>query len=104
LTTLLSQRVVFHRAIMLEHISTYSKVSTDRLDFLTQGLRSRGTDQVTAHKEALKVVSGSISQQAAIMSFNDIFRVVGFAFVFSLPLLLLMGKASKEPIAAPVDH
>ena len=104
LTTLLSQRVAFHRATMLEHISSYNKISTDRLEFLTHGFMSRGTDAVTAKKEALKLISGSISQQAAIMSFNDIFRVVAFAFVFSLPLLLLMGKASKTSVAAPVEH
>jgi DHA2 family multidrug resistance protein len=104
LTTLVSQRAFFHRAMMLEHISLYNKVSLDRLQILTGAFMSKGADQPSARKEALKVISGSISQQSAIMAFNDIFRVVGFAFIFSLPLLLLMGKNSNKPVAASVDH
>ena len=104
LTTLLSQRVALHRSNMLEHYSAYNPATSNRLELFTQGFMSRGVDQVTAHKQALQVMSGSVSGQSSVMSFNDIFVVVGIAFVASLPLLLLMGKGSAKAVGPSTDH
>lgn len=104
LTTVLSQRVGFHKAMLSENISVYNGTSMDRLNLLTGAFMAKGHDQVTAHKEALKLVNGTISVQSSVMSFNDIFRVVAFAFLFSLPLLLLLGKGSSKAAGPSMDH
>ncbi len=92
LTTLLDQRNHFHRAMLLEHITPYDFATQERLDLLTQAFQSQGVDGNTAHQQALAVVSQTVDIQATILSFEDIFRVVGLAFFCSLPLLLLLGK------------
>jgi DHA2 family multidrug resistance protein len=75
----------------------------DRINTITGGLMAKGHDQVTAHKEALKVLNGTISVRSSVMSFNNIFRVVAFAFLFSLPLLLLLGKGSSKAAGPSMD-
>jgi DHA2 family multidrug resistance protein len=103
LTTLLTQREAFHRAMLLDHVSPYDLVTNQRLDLLTGALQSRGMDAVTAHQQALALISQTVSQQAAVLSFADIFRVVGVAFLCSLPLLLFLGKGGKGA-KAPAAH
>lgn len=104
LTTLLTQRVGFHRSMLLENYTSFSGATNYRLEFLTQAFMSRGYDHVMATKQALKVMGGMVSNQAAVMSFNDIFLVVGFAFLGSLPLLLLMGKGAAKAAAPSTEH
>ena len=87
------------------YVDRHARPFTERLQALSGGLMSRGFDATVAQRQALQIMQGSASLQAAVMSFNDIFRVVAYAFLASLPLLLLMGKgASKGPVAPPVEH
>jgi DHA2 family multidrug resistance protein len=103
LTTLLAQREAFHRAMLLSHVTPYDLETNQRLDLLTGALQGRGMDAVTAHQQALALMSQTVSQQAAVLSFADIFRVVGVAFLCSLPLLLFLGKGGAAA-KAPVGH
>lgn len=103
LTTLLTQREAFHRAMLLSHVTPYDVETNQRLDLLTGALQGRGMDAVTAHQQALALISQSVSQQAAVLSFADIFRVVGVAFLCSLPLLLFLGKGGAGA-KAPAAH
>lgn len=92
LTTLLDRREAFHRAVLLEHVTPYDLATNQRLDMLTGALQSRGIDAQTAHQQALALISQSVSTQAAVLSFADIFRFVGVVFLCSLPLLFFLGK------------
>lgn len=103
LTTLLEQREAFHRAMLLEHLTPYDLSTDERLNLLTGALQGRGMDAVTAHQQALALMSQMVSQQAAVLSFADIFQLVGVAFLCSLPLLLFLGKGGAGA-KAPVGH
>ncbi|MEA2553416.1 MAG: transporter, family, multidrug resistance protein [Fimbriimonadaceae bacterium] len=104
LTTLLAQRQSFHHAILSERVSIYNPLALERLQALSAGFISKGFDPVVAQQQALKVVNGTISIQSAVMSFNDIFRVVAFAFLASLPLLFLMGRGNAPATTPSTDH
>src|SRR6478672_10137004 len=96
LTTLLTQRQAFHRAILLEHVSLYDPATVQRLNLLSGAFEGRGSDAATAQQQAVSILSQTVSAQALILSFEDIFWVVGIAFLVSLPLLLLLdGRNSK---------
>ncbi|HEY9632271.1 MAG TPA: DHA2 family efflux MFS transporter permease subunit [Coleofasciculaceae cyanobacterium] len=92
LTTLLAQREAFHRAMLSESVSLYNSATSDRLNLLKGAFQSQGMDAMTAQQQALAVIDRTINMQSAILSFEDIFRVVGIAFLCSLPLLLFLGK------------
>ena len=98
LTTLLDRREAFHRAMLLDHVSVYDFATNERLDSLTGALQGRGMDTETAHQQALALISQTVSAQAAVLSFADIFRVVGVVFLCSLPLLLFLGKGSGKNV------
>lgn len=100
LTTLLAQREQFHRAILSEHLSVFNTTTYERLQQLQAGFVAKGFDLTTAHQQALKVMNGNLDTQALVMAFGDIFHVVGWILMVSLPLVFFLGRGSK---AAPVD-
>ena len=103
ITTLLAQREAFHRAILLSKLTPYDLQTNQRLDLLTGALQGRGIDPSTAHQQALSILSQTVDTQAAVLSYADIFRIVGVAFLCSLPLLMLLGKGGKGA-KAPAAH
>lgn len=101
LTTLLSQREAFHRAILVEKLSPYDLQTSGQIDAITGAFQSSGADAATAHQQAIASLSQIVNLQAAVLSYADIFRVVGIAFLCSLPLLLFLGKGGGK---APTAH
>jgi len=96
LTTLLARREAFHRSVLVDHISRYNPLTRERLEQLGAAFTSRGMAPATAEKQALAAIDQTVNTQAAILSFEDIFWIVGMTFICSLPLLLFLGKGSKN--------
>ncbi|MDZ8023619.1 MAG: DHA2 family efflux MFS transporter permease subunit [Nostoc sp. DedQUE11] len=103
LTTLLDRREAFHRAILLAKLSSYDPETNQRLDALNGALQGQGMDATTAQQQALALLSQTVDTQAAVLSYADCFRVVGIAFLCSLPLLLFLGKGGAAA-KAPIGH
>jgi len=61
-----------------------------------------GPDPVTATNRAYGAIFGMVQQQATMVSFVSLFRLLGFVFVILIPLVLLMKRPRRgaEPIAA----
>lgn len=100
LTTLLAERQVFHRGVLIEKLAAFGPSTLERVHALTAGIMARGVDAAAAHEIALKSIDGSVRVQAAVMSFNDTFWATGVLFITALPLVLLLGKGGKAAIPA----
>ena len=98
LATLLDRRKAFHYAILSDNVSFYNEATNRRLNALIGAFKSKGVDAETARQQALQVISNTVNLQASILSFEDIFHVVGIVFLCSLPLLLLLGKGGKANV------
>jgi len=103
LSTLLTQREAFHKSVLLAKLSPYDLVTNERIDALTSVFQGGGSDAVTAHQQALTSLNNLVNQQAAVLSYADVFHFVGTVFLFSLPLLLFLGKG-KAGAKAPMAH
>ncbi len=103
ITTFLAQREVFHRAVLLAKLSPYDPQTAERLNLLTALFQSRGSDVVSAHQQALAILGRLVNIQVAVLSYADIFRIVGIVFLCSLPLLLFLSKG-KAGAKAPMAH
>ncbi|HEY9639375.1 MAG TPA: DHA2 family efflux MFS transporter permease subunit [Coleofasciculaceae cyanobacterium] len=103
LTTLLDRREAFHRAVLSSNLSSYDPQTNQRLSAIAGGLQNQGVDASTAQQQALAVLDQIVNTQAAVLSFADIFRVVGVAFLCALPLLAFLGKG-KAGRNAPSVH
>lgn len=93
LTTLLSQRQAFHRAILVEKLVPDAPMTLERVSALTYGLVARGVPFAEARAKALALLDGMVNQQAAVMSFGDTFWATAALIVVFFPLIFILGKA-----------
>lgn len=91
-TTLLARygQVNAHR--LVEHVDAYNPASTSMLQQLAQGFVARGSDLVTAQQQALAAIYAMTLRQASILSFIQIFRLLGIICLVMLPLVLILRR------------
>ena len=77
------------------HVNPYNPPAMMTLDQLRAYFISRGSDPVTAAKEAYAAVSGMVQQQAALLSYLNEFKFFGVVFLLMLPLVLVMRRPAR---------
>jgi DHA2 family multidrug resistance protein len=99
-TTLLARfgQVNAHR--LAEHVDAYGLASRAMLSQMIQGFVARGSDVVTAQRQAIAAIYGMTARQAYLLSFIQIFRLLGIVCLVLLPLVLVPRKPSGP--ASPV--
>jgi DHA2 family multidrug resistance protein len=81
------------------HVDPYSTATQRMLESARQGFLASGADPVTAMQRAYAAVSAMVQQQAAMVSFVHLFRLLGIIFMLLLPLILLMRRPRGRPAA-----
>jgi MFS transporter, DHA2 family, multidrug resistance protein len=64
---------------------------------LQNGLVAKGNDILTAKQQALAIMDHSITKQAAVLSYMDVFLFVGVLFLVCIPFIL-MAKGKKAAV------
>jgi DHA2 family multidrug resistance protein len=84
------------------HVNVTSPEAQSRISGLQQMFMSRGSDSVTAQRQAFGAIWGMVQRQASMLSYNDVFRFLGGMFLIMLPLLFLMKRprGGKGPAVA----
>ncbi len=92
LSTLVTNREHLHSVRIGSRITDASPELPGRLDALTQMLLLKGLDPVTASRTALKLVDGSVREQAFLLAYGDAFYVIGVVMAASALLLFFVKK------------
>lgn len=96
LSTVLDQRMVFHRSVLSSHLAADDPQVLQRVDQLTHLYASHGSSPAIAHAQALTSLRGMVQQQASVLSFNDMFHLVAALVLVTLPLVFLLGRPSTD--------
>jgi len=98
LSTFLDHSTEMHRSVLVEHINMYSATAMQELNKLQAGFMAAGSSMHTAHMQALQLLDQTVQSQAAILGFEDVFRLSAIVFIIAIPLLLLFkkGKAAAR--------
>lgn len=91
-TTTLSRRQQMHISRLGESISVYDPGTQRMLAGMRDGLAAQGMDLNTAAHRSVAALFGMVQQQAAMLSFDETFRLLSILFVVMLPLVLLMKR------------
>jgi DHA2 family multidrug resistance protein len=59
---------------------------------LQHSLMAHGMSQATAARQSYVALFGMVQRQATILSFLDVFRLLGLIFLLLAPLVLLMKR------------
>jgi DHA2 family multidrug resistance protein len=97
--TLLARREQAYFNIFGAHVEPYSETARAALERARNGFLAAGADPVTATERAYAAVAGMVRQQAAMVSFVQLFRLLGIIFLLLLPLILLMKRPGGKPVA-----
>ena len=89
--TTLSSSATRYKAVLSEDAG-WSRVARQRLQMLTAGMISKGSDAITAKAQALRILDGTITRQAAVLAYNHVFVLVAALFVIGFPLVFLLKR------------
>jgi DHA2 family multidrug resistance protein len=81
------------------HVDPYSPAARAAVENARAGFIASGSDPVTAAQQAYAAVAGMVHQQAAMVSFVQLFRLLGIVFLLLLPLIFLMRRPAGKPAA-----
>jgi MFS transporter, DHA2 family, multidrug resistance protein len=98
--TLLARKTQVYTSTLGTHVDQYSWSARGLLDATRQAFIAAGADPVTATERAYRAVFGMVTRQATMVSFVDLFRLLGAIFLFLLPLVLLMRRPKGRGAAA----
>ena len=92
--------VARHQQTNLNNLSGDVSAGSVRVQALVQAFRSwfmfRGANAVTATRRAYDAMWGMVRQQAAMLSFNQVFWLLGILFLLMLPLVFLMRRPARR--------
>ncbi len=100
--TLQFRHMQTHLTYLSQHVNSANLQTQQTLAGFRELFISRGADAATATRQAHGALWGMVQRQAAMLSYNDVFRFLGWMFLLMLPLLFLMEKprGGKGPSVA----
>ncbi len=91
-TTLIARREQFHQQRLVERLSPLDAPYQASLHSATQLFITQGSDPAQAAAQAHGLIYNMVQQQAAMLSFNEVFWSLGVLFLAVIPLMFLMKK------------
>jgi DHA2 family multidrug resistance protein len=101
--TMLERMQQTNRALLVQHLNPYNPAFAERLQAIQQGFIARGIDAWQARMKALRLLDGMVTQQAAVLSFERSFFLIGVLFFVCLPLVFLLKPARRGARVEPVE-
>ncbi len=100
LTAMLVAKEQVHQSYLVEHFSIFDAWRMSRVAPHMPGAPAFHFLQVGGGKEGLAMVYGIVQSQAAILAFNDIYRMLSFLAFAILPLYLVLRRAPMSTAQA----
>ena len=88
--TLLTRGVTVNRVRLVEQVTAFSDATAETVRILTSVLVARGATPGDVPEMALKMLEGIVMQQASMLSYTQIFFLLGKLFLFSIPLVFFI--------------
>jgi DHA2 family multidrug resistance protein len=99
ITTYLSRDIIGHRSNLVRSLDIYDPDVQARVNGIAAGMQAKGMAPNTAMQTAYKMLDGSVTVQATILSYMDIFLYVGVMFLVFVPVVLIFIKKSKAKVS-----
>jgi DHA2 family multidrug resistance protein len=97
--TLLARHQQSMTSLFGSNVTEYGAQSQSLLAQMRAAFMAAGADSVTATNRAYAALYGMLQRQASIVSFVNLFQLLGILFLALLPLVLIMKRPRGGPIA-----
>jgi DHA2 family multidrug resistance protein len=98
-TTIVARRSQFHQQVLVSHLTPLDGGYHSLLRGAGEVLVAHGSDPVQAAGQSHLLLYGMAQQQAAMLAFNDAFRILALVLLALVPLVFLMKKAEPRKMA-----
>ncbi len=99
ISTYLTRDIVHHRGNLVDHLNIYDPAVQSRVQAMAAGLQAKGMPPNIALGTAYKMIDGSVSVQATVLSYMDIFLYIGLMFLVFVPIVLLFIRNAKNKVS-----
>jgi DHA2 family multidrug resistance protein len=100
IATMLSRNTQAQYNQLGSHVSAFDLQARAMLDQIRNGFIAHGMDFTTATSAAYASLSGMVSQQAVMVAFVQLFRVLALVFAVVIPLVFIMRRPRAGQPAA----
>ena len=81
----------------MAHLDVNNPAVQSKLAAMQNGMIANGSNAFDAKQEALKLLDYSVTKQAAVLSYMDVFLFVGALFLICIPFVLMArGKKAAK--------
>jgi DHA2 family multidrug resistance protein len=102
--SLLARQQQAYVNVLGANVDAYSPATQRAFDAARAGFIAAGADVTTATQRAYGALFGTVQQQASMVSFVQLFRLLGVIFLLLLPLILLMRRPPRGGRGAVGAH
>ncbi|HEU4574552.1 MAG TPA: DHA2 family efflux MFS transporter permease subunit [Chitinophagaceae bacterium] len=97
ITTFMSRRNMLHRSDIVSKLNFNDPDVQNRVTALQHGFMAKGMSSNTALHSAYKALDYSVTKQAAVLSYMDVFLYIGMMFLICIPFVLMVkGNRGKK--------
>jgi DHA2 family multidrug resistance protein len=98
ITTFIAQANMRHRVNLIGHLSTSSTTVQNRVTMMQRGFESKGMTPDVALQSAYKALDFSVTKQAMVLSYMDVFLYIGVLFLICVPFILLIKEKKNKKV------
>jgi DHA2 family multidrug resistance protein len=99
-TTWIARRSQFNQSLLAAHVTDNSLFARQALEKAQALFLRGGSDPATASRRALAMLYSTVQQQATLLSFLSVFRLMGILFLLIIPLVFILRRPKGR---RPVD-
>lgn len=99
ITTFLARENMVHRVDLISKLNVTDPLVQNRVSMMQRGFMSKGMTPDVALQSAYKALDFSVTKQAMVLSYMDVFLYIGIIFLICVPFILLI-KGNKGTKAA----
>lgn len=94
--TYMARKNMVHRSDLVSKLDINNPAVQNKIAALQNSMMAKGADVFTAKQEAIKLIDYSVTKQAAVLSYMDVFMFVGVLFLICIPFVLFAKGKEKH--------
>jgi MFS transporter, DHA2 family, multidrug resistance protein len=101
ITTFISRDMMTHRSALVNNLDVNNPAVMNRVNGMKASFMAKGMSPDVALSSAYKSLEYSVSKQAAVLSYMDVFLYIGIMFLVCIPFILMIKnkKANKVDLS-----
>ncbi len=96
ITTFMARQNMFHRSTLVSKLDVNNPAVTNRVTAMQHAYIAKGMAPNTALKSAYQALDYSITGQANVLSYMDVFYYLGILFLICIPFVLFVKSSKKK--------